>query len=294
MSDLIRELVNQIMNNAPTIVFIIAVVYTSSLIDATMNENSLYNEILSLVILCICAAPLLKELSYVAVSAHDAIDEVQVVLSGAIPAMTTMNIGNDNVGNIIFYLLTEVIIVLINKIFFPLVLIYVALSVCAAISDKFNVIGIKNGVKNFFSWGLGIIMIAFSIISSFSGALSGAKQTMLGRSLKYTGSMVPVVGRYLSESADMTFASINVMKSTVGIGATTALVSSIAIPVIKITAYIVLYRICSALIKPVEGKRITQLTDAVADAFTMIAGIVILVGIMAVMNISMLVKITVA
>ena len=52
--------------------------------------------------------------------------------------------------------------------------------------------------------------------------------------------MVPVVGRYLAESADLTFASINVMKSTAGVSATTVLIGVVATPILKILSYVLL------------------------------------------------------
>ena len=226
-------------------------------------------------------------------NAKETVSEIQTTLASAVPALTTMNLGSESTSHVVFFLLTEIIITLLNKIFFPLVLIYVALSFCSSISNKFNVNGVKNTVKSFFTWGLGAMMIVFSVVSLLCGALDGAKQSLLGRTLKYTGSMVPVVGRYLSESADMTFAGINVMKSTVGITATTTLIGAMLTPIIKIASYILLYKLCGTIIKPVDNSGLYTVTDSITDAFTMLGGIVILVSVMAVMNVAMLVKITV-
>lgn len=293
MEDIIKSFLHELGDNYPTIVSVTAICYIGILLSSAISDNNDKKEIASLAILSIGATPLIADLSQIVTQTKDTVGEIQMTLSASIPSLSTMNLGKSSVSHVVFFLLTEVIITLLNRVFLPLVLIYVALGFCGALSDKYNVNGIKNTVKSFFTWGLGTMMIIFSVISLLCGAVDGAKQTLLGRTLKHTGSMVPVVGRYLAESADMTFAGLNVMKSTAGVSATTALVGVMITPVIKIASYILLYRLCSTIMKPVDNSGLCNVTDSVTDAFTMLGGIVILVSVMAIMNIAMLVKISI-
>lgn len=293
MEEIIKQILHELANNYPTIVCVVAMAYISVLLTSVIGDNNEIKEIATLAVLSIGSAPLLSDLSVVVNNAKETVGEVQATLTASVPALATMNLGKESTSQVVFFLLTEIIITLLNKVFFPLVLIYVALSFCSSISNKFNVDGVKNTVKSFFTWGLGTMMIIFSVVSLLCGALDGAKQSLLGRTLKYTGSMVPVVGRYLSESADMTFAGINVMKSTMGITATTTLMGIIITPIIRIASYVLLYRLCGTVIKPVDNSGLHTVANSVADAFTMIGGIIILISVMAVMNVSMLVKITI-
>lgn len=293
MENIIKSFLQELGDNYPTIVGVTAVCYIGILLSSVISDNSDKKEIASLAILSIGATPLIADLSQIVIQTKETVGEIQMTLSATVPTLSTMNLGSSSVSHVVFFLLTEVIITLLNKIFLPLVLIYVALSFCSALSDKYNVNGIKNTVKSFFAWGLGTMMIVFSVISLLCGAMEGSRQTLLGRTLKHTGSMVPVVGRYLAESADMTFAGLNVMKSTAGVAATTALVGVMLAPIIKIASYVLLYRLCSTIMKPVDTSGLCNVTDSVTDAFTMLGGIVILVSVMSIMNIAMLVKITV-
>lgn len=293
MERIITDFLHELGENYPTIVGVTAICFVGILLSSAISDNNDKKEIASLAILSIGATPLLADLSQIVMETKETVGDIQMTLSASVPALSTMNLGNSSVSQIVFFLLTEVIIMLLNKVFLPLVLIYVALSFCGAFSDRFNVNSIKNTVKSFFTWGLGTMMIIFSVISLLCGAMDGAKQTLLGRTLKHTGSMVPVVGRYLAESADLTFAGLNVMKSTAGVSATTALVGVMIAPILKIASYILLYRLCSTIMKPVDNSGLCSITDSVTDAFTMLGGIVILVSVMAIMNISMLVKISV-
>lgn len=293
MENILNQIIQGLTESFPNVVFVTAVAYISVLMNSAHGEGGDRIEIASLAVLCIGSVPMINELSKVITQAQEAIGGVQAAMTSIVPGLTALNLSGDNVSGIAFFLLTEVIITLLNKVFFPMVLIYVALSICSAISSKFNVVGVKNTIRGFFTWGLGTMMIIFSVVSMLCGALGGAKQTMLGRTIKYTGSMVPVVGRYLSESADLTFASINVMKSTAGVSATTVLIGVVATPILKILSYVLLYRFCSTIIKPVDNTGLSNVTDSIADAFTMLGGIVVLVAVMSLMNIAMLIKITV-
>lgn len=293
MENIIKVFLQELGNNYPTIVGVTAICYVGILLSSAISQDSDKKEIASLAILSIGATPLIADLAQIVTQTKETVGEVQMTLSAAVPTLSTMNLGSNSVSQVVFFLLTEVIISLLNRVFLPLVLIYVALGFCSALSDKYNVNGIRNTIKSIFMWGLGTMMILFSVVSLLCGAMDSAKQTLLGRTLKHTGSMVPVVGRYLAESADMTFAGINVMKSTAGTTATTAIIGVMLAPIIKIASYVLLYRLCSTIMKPVDNSGLCNVTDSVTDAFTMLGGIVILVSVMSIMNIAMLVKITV-
>ena len=101
--------------------------------------------------------------------------------------------------------------------------------------------------------------------------------------------MVPVVGRYLAESADMVFAGASVLKGTAGVAAAAAILTAAAVPCVQMVVHVVVYRMAGILIRPVADEKISRMVGVVGDAFTMITGITILMSVMCVLNIAVLV-----
>ena len=112
---------------------------------------------------------------------------------------------------------------------------------------------------------------------------------MASRTLKYTGAMVPVVGRYLAESADMVFAGTAVIKSTAGLAAVSAILTIAIAPCVKMASNVFIYRIAGILVRPVADSKISNTITNVGDAFMMITGITALMSVLSVLNIAVLV-----
>lgn len=285
------ELSNQLKSGAGIILIIVSVSYISSIFTATIGEQNTSNkDIISFAVICLLCVPMIENIKNVVMQASDMIEETRTVMISSIPALCVSNISSDIAGAGIFITLTQVAAVLLSEIFLPLALMYTVIGICGSVSDRFSLDGIKGMIKYVFNWGLGIMMIAFSCTATISGALTGARTSMAARTLKYTGAMVPVVGRYLAESTDMVFAGTAVIKSTAGVAAVTAVLSVACAPCVKMATHVVIYRIAGILIRPVADTKISSAVSNVGDAFMMITGIMALMSVMSVLNISVLVS----
>ena len=154
MVNIFNQIIQGLTDNFPTIVFVIAVTYLSVLLNSVQTENKEKTELVSLAVICIGTVPIIKDLSGVIMQTKDTVGEVQVTMTSVVSSLASMNLSGDNVSGVTFFLLTEVIITLLNKVFLPMILIYAALGICGAISDKFNLTGVKNAVRGFFTGGL--------------------------------------------------------------------------------------------------------------------------------------------
>ena len=272
------EASNQLKSGAGILLIIVTVSYISSIFTATIGEqNTVNKDIISFAVICLLCVPMIENIKNIVMQASEMIEETRTVMISSIPALCVTNISTDIAGAGIFITLTQIAAVLLSEIFLPLALMYTIIGICGSVSDRFSLDGIKGMVKYVFNWGLGIMMIAFSCTATISGALSGAKTTMAARTLKYTGAMVPVVGRYLAESTDMVFAG-------------TAVLSVACTPCIKMAAHVIIYRLAGILIRPVADTKITSAVSNVGDSFMMITGITALMSVMSVLNIAILVS----
>lgn len=284
------ELAEQLKNGAGILLIIVSVSYVSSVFTATTGESdSGMKDIISFAVICLLCVPMMENVKNVITNATETIEEIKVVMLSSIPALCVTQIGDAVAGAAIFITLTQTAAVLLSGIFLPLALAYTVVGICGSVSDRFSLDGVKGMVKYVFNWGLGLMMMGFSCAATLSGALTGAKTSMAARTLKYTGAMVPVVGRYLAESTDMVFAGASVIKSTAGIAAVTAILTAAAAPCVKMATHVLIYRIAGVMIRPVAAPKISNAVTNVGDAFMMITGITALMSVLSVLNVAVLV-----
>lgn len=284
------ELAEQLKNGAGILLIIVSVSYVSSVFTATTGESdSGMKDIISFAVICLLCVPMMENVKNVITNATETIEEIKVVMLSSIPALCATQIGDAVAGAAIFITLTQTAAVLLSGIFLPLALAYTVVGICGSVSDRFSLDGVKGMVKYVFNWGLGLMMMGFSCAATLSGALTGAKTSMAARTLKYTGAMVPVVGRYLAESTDMVFAGASVIKSTAGIAAVTAILTAAAAPCVKMATHVLVYRIAGIMIRPVAAPKISNAVTNVGDAFMMITGITALMSVLSVLNVAVLV-----
>lgn len=284
------ELAEQLKNGAGILLIIVSVSYVSSVFTATTGESdSGMKDIISFAVICLLCVPMMENVKNVITNATETIEEIKVVMLSSIPALCATQIGDAVAGAAIFITLTQTAAVLLSGIFLPLALAYTVVGICGSVSDRFSLDGVKGMVKYVFNWGLGLVMMGFSCAATLSGALTGAKTSMAARTLKYTGAMVPVVGRYLAESTDMVFAGASVIKSTAGIATVTAILTAAAAPCVKMATHVLIYRIAGIMIRPVAAPKISNAVTNVGDAFMMITGITALMSVLSVLNVAVLV-----
>lgn len=284
------ELAEQLKNGAGILLIIVSVSYVSSVFTATTGESdSGMKDIISFAVICLLCVPMMENVKNVITNATETIEEIKVVMLSSIPALCATQIGDAVAGAAIFITLTQTAAVLLSGIFLPLALAYTVVGICGSVSDRFSLDGVKGMVKYVFNWGLGLMMMGFSCAATLSGALTGAKTSMAARTLKYTGAMVPVVGRYLAESTDMVFAGASVIKSTAGIATVTAILTAAAAPCVKMATHVLIYRIAGIMIRPVAAPKISNAVTNVGDAFMMITGITALMSVLSVLNVAVLV-----
>ena len=290
INNILKEAGSQLGQSAGILGIIIAIVYLSSIFTATADlESSGNNDVISLAVICLISIPIIKNISYVVMQATETMEAVRTTMLSSIPGLCAMDIGAGAAGAAVFITITQTVGILLSKIFLPLAIVYAAVGICSSVAERFNLEGVKGMVRFIFTWGLGIMMIGFSCAATLSGALTGAKVRMAGRTLTYTGALVPVVGRYLAESADMVFAGASVLKGTAGIAAAVGIITVAAVPCIKMVMYVLVYRLAAILIRPVADDKVTKMVNTAGDAFTMIAGVTILMSVMCVLNIAVLV-----
>ncbi len=240
-----------------------------------------------MIMTAICAYPLVADFLKMALVAKEGISNMTALMLASIPVLTSLDLS---ASSGVFLLITQIAGGFMLSVFLPMILCQTALGICDSITERYTLSGIRKGIKGIFTWGLGAVMLVFGIASTLGGAVDSSGGVAAGRSLRYAGSLIPVVGRYLSESAEMIYSSASVLRSAGGIGVCIAIIACVLEPFIHILVYVVVYRIATFCIRPYADKKIIELTDAVGEGLSGLAGITILTASIALINIAVIVR----
>lgn len=117
----------------------------------------------------------------------------------------------------------------------------------------------------------GLTITIFSGITAIQGIMTKSADSLLMKTARFSiDNFVPIIGGFAADSLDMVLNCIGVIKSAVGIMGITVIVSLLVMPVIKILAIAVIYKITAVAAEPVSTKNISDsLNEIGTSAVTM-------------------------
>lgn len=186
-----------------------------------------------------------------------------------------------------------IITVICRKCVLPLTTYSAILSVADNIGNKARVTGFSKFLISTIKWIMTLMFTVFTGICSIYG-FSAPKLDMLSvKTAKFAvGSLVPVVGGFLSETLETVISGAGFMKNTIGVSGLIVMCTLCVTPVIKIGTMALAVRLCSVITEAVSDIRIANFLNDVSRSITTLFGIVATVAVMFIINISIIIAAT--
>lgn len=180
-----------------------------------------------------------------------------------------------------FLSIAEIAVWVIETVFIPAVMLSTALNIVNGISDRFKTERMVKLLNNSVKWGLTIMLTIFvSLAGLKSIAASGADGLTVKLGKFATSNLIPMVGGVLAESVETVMNCSVVIKNSVGVLGVICLIVVALVPIMKIAAMLILFRITAAVAEPVSEERIvvclSRLADSVSVLFSMLTAVVIM------------------
>jgi len=186
-----------------------------------------------------------------------------------------------------------VVSIICEKCIVPLASYSVILSIANNLSDQVQISATCKLISSVSKWILALSFTLFAGICGIYGFSAPGLDAMSARTVKFAvGSLVPVVGGFLSDTLETVVTGGRMMKNTVGSAGIFVLCSVCAVPVIKIGMMSFIVRISSALVEPVSDSRVSKLLSDVSGAITILFGMVVTVAVLFIICISILLSVT--
>jgi stage III sporulation protein AE len=180
----------------------------------------------------------------------------------------------------------------VEKLFVPLVMMSAALNIANNLSKFFNAEKIVQLLNKFVKWGTGIMLTLFVGVMGIQGIVAGSADGLSVKLTKFaTSNLVPMVGGILAETVETVMNCSVVIKNAVGVVGIIVVILIAVLPLIKASAYLIMFRVCAALIQPVSDEKCTKCVSEMGDAISSVLGMTTAVVVMFVILLTILINI---
>ena len=167
------------------------------------------------------------------------------------------------------------------KFLLPLLVVGATLLLVANLSENVKISGIYKTIFSFYKWCLGIIGIAYTVILAVQGIVNASYNGISVKILKYaTGSMVPIVGGFLSGGIDVMLSSAILIKNSIGLFAVIFLILKVGGAGIGFIFTSFLIKFSSSICEPILDKRFYKFLIGLSDVINYLASLIFLIGYM--------------
>ena len=181
----------------------------------------------------------------------------------------------------------------ITRCLVPLITFSAVLSVAGNIGDRNGISGFVKIVKSATKWIMALVITVFTGINAIYGFATPALDAVGTRTLKFAvGSLVPIVGGFLSDTLDTVTASGAVVKNAVGASGIVMLCIICIPPIIKLGIMQMMFKLISAITEPIADRRISGMLWEIGEAFVALFGVVVLTAVMFIINICIILRFT--
>jgi len=175
----------------------------------------------------------------------------------------------------------------IRNIFVPAVFLSTILYLINNLSERIQITKLAGIIKKTTIISLGFIVTAFLAAFSVQGVLKGVADGVAGKTIKFAiSTFIPVIGGYLSDAAGAVVSCTLLIRNAAGIAVMIGLILLCTVPLLKLLTVILLYRFSALLVEPLSEKRIINCFGDIADAMTVILGMVAAVAVMFIIAVS--------
>ncbi len=214
----------------------------------------------------------LQSFSIVTSTCISTIDTIVSFMQALMPILITLlfslgGIASSTLFQPIVYTSLTAVVTFIKTIVIPMVIFSSVLSIISNISDKVRISRLASLIRGVAIALLGIILTAFTGIASIQGLAASSFDGVVAKTAKFTvDSFIPVIGDFLSEAFDVVMGCSLLLKNGISITGLILLIFIILLPVIKILAIFLSYKLGAALIQPIIDNELVQSLNDISNS----------------------------
>ena len=254
-------------------------------LNKIISKNSDKNENNIIYFICYAIVVVLssKLVSSVFNMAINAIDKMNKTIDLTFPLLITLAEFSGGFGNVIFKPLYSVLSFLTSSFcesfLIPLLSCAGVCVVIGNISSTVKLNSLKKSILSLVKWSIGIITLLFSIFITAKGAVNSQYNGLSFKVLKYaTGSLIPIVGGFISGGIDVLLASSVLVKNSFGLILVVYVFLTVGSVGISILLASFLIKFTVSVCEPLIDNKFIEFSNGIGDVFSCLSAVIFLCG----------------
>lgn len=217
--------------------------------------------------------------------AHSTVGQLVSFQEALLPTLTALLAG---VGAIttaalfhpVMLLSVDLVSLLVQNFVLPLLFFAVILEIVGQLTH-FRLQNLASLLRQVALWALGLFLTLFVGVVALYGAAGPITDSLTLRTGKFVANaFIPVVGKLLGDATDIVMGSSLILKNVVGLAGVLGILVLVLMPVLKLLAIVLVYRIAAALMGPVGAGPLVDSLSTMAGGLTFITIAVAVVGML--------------
>lgn len=208
--------------------------------------------------------------------AYQTVDDMVSFMYALLPLLSTMvaSVGGITSAAIFHPVLITVvsgIAVLIRTILFPLINVSAVIGVVAQIAPDYPLTRLSGLLRHLATMLLSLAFTVFLGVLAVRGAVAPVADGVALRTAKFiTSNVVPVIGSMFANAVEVVVGGSLLIKNTIGAFGMVMILFLVALPIVKIWAIVLIYKLAAALIEPIGDQRVCAAVSSMAGSLTLV------------------------
>lgn len=179
--------------------------------------------------------------------------------------------------------------VITERCLVPLMTFSAVLAVAGNVGEGSELSGFARVIRSLTRWLMALVITLFTGVNAIYGFTTSALDAVGAKTVKFAvGSLVPVVGGFLSDTLDTVASSAKLLKNAVGVSGMVVIASICAVPVLKLGIMQLVLKLCAAVVEPVADRRVTGMIWEMSGAVASVFGAAALTAVLFLINICLI------
>lgn len=162
----------------------------------------------------------------------------------------------------------------IQKLILPLIFFSCVFILGNSLADRNHIKKLALLIRSVAIFIIGFLVTLFSGLSAIQGLITKSADGMLLKTARFSvDNLIPIVGGFAADSIEIVLSCTTIIKNSLGIFGLISIVIMLLIPLVKILAVALVYKVTSALVEPIGN-------SSMADCLNEMGNTVILLGVM--------------
>lgn len=281
--------------------FIIEVVIIAIIIALLKNLAASFGEttvsnLASIICSCAVIALCLGSFRYTYGVCSEALETMISFMQAILPVLITLLIGMGNLAS--GALFNPVIMAAINvfssicqKFILPAVFLSCTFFLINSMTEHNYIKKLATFMRQFAVFAMGLIATLFSGLTAVQGIVSSSADGILGKTAKFSiDNFVPIVGGFIADSVDLVLSCTTLLKNSVGAIGVIIVIFLMLIPMVKLLAIAVLYKMASIILEPIGASNVSDCLNEMGNTVIVLSIIMVLTAIMFLIFLTILVS----